>query len=53
MKNNEILVGVAAPAYEAPSMSLVEVTVESGFVGSDFESNQTPSYEEEDIWGQN
>ena len=52
MRNNQILWGgVDAPTYEAPTVSMVEVTVESGFVGSDFESNQTPTYEEESVWG--
>jgi len=45
--------GVTTPAYEAPEMSIVSVKVESGFATSGFEGDQTPKYEEENIWGQN
>lgn len=51
MRNNQILWGgVDAPAYEAPTVSFEEVKVESGFATS-FETDQTPTYKEEDLWG--
>ena len=46
MKNNPMM---WESAYEAPTVSMTEVIVESGFVGSDFESNQTPTFEEDKI----
>lgn len=39
--------------YVAPEVELVEFAVEAGFAASDFEGEQTPSYDEENIWGSN
>lgn len=38
--------------YEAPELEQIELAVEAGFATS-FEGDQTPSYDEEDIWGAN
>lgn len=41
--------------YVAPELELIELAVEAGFAASTFEGgdDQTPGYDEENIWGQN